>query len=147
MRVAIIDDCTTILVTTDLKLRKMGAILLWDTVEKFKDADSFLANLKNDVNTYDIIIVDHDLGVNQMRGYELISHIQKQGYRNKAVLFTSDDSLGMHVKMFFTWHVDYVVKDSGKKMSENHFSQLANAIVDARTSSIAKLQKNKQFTL
>ena len=136
MRIAIIDDNTTVLITTDVKLRKLGAIQLWDTVDKFKDADSFLEAFKEGgANDYGIIIVDHDLGRNQLKGYELISLVQKDGYKNRAVLFTADDSISMHLKMTFTGRVDYVIKSNGRD-GDDHFEQLADLIEEARDANV-----------
>lgn len=132
MNIAIIDDSMTILLTTEAKLKQAGVLQSWDKMYKFHNATSFLEELKKiGPNEFGIIIVDQDLGKDEPKGYELINTLQSAGYKNKAVLFTADDSVKMHMKMAFAHHVDYVVKESSES-----FKTLSKLIQEARDANI-----------
>lgn len=108
---AMVDDNSTVMDTNEAVLRKREGLLANDAVAKFKTADEFLADVeKNGINYYDIVLCDQDLGRTQMKGYEVITEIQKKGYVGKAVLLTADNSESMELRMDLTFDVEYVTK-------------------------------------
>lgn len=126
MKIALLDDNSTILLTTEAMMRKCGALKEWDQFLKYDNAEKFLEEFRGD-DEFGVIIIDHDLGDDQIKGYELISLVQSEGYKNKAILFTGDDSMRMNLKMAFAHHVDYVVKGN-----KEQFEILAKLIEEAR---------------
>ncbi len=132
MLIVIIDDNSTVLLTLEAKLKASKAIQDWDTLYKFRTADEFIKHFRfGKDNDYGIVICDHDLGPDQMKGYEVINLIQKEGYKNKAILFTADDSTALNIKMTFKRHVDYVVKSNERGENDSSFI-LSKLIAEAR---------------
>ncbi|MFA6396298.1 MAG: response regulator [Sulfurimonas sp.] len=133
MRSAIIDDNSTIGITVEAVLRKNGSIMAWDSMDKFKDAESFKkAYYEGGVNFYGAIICDHDLGLDQPNGYEIATVLRDSGYQGKLILLTGNDSSSMALRMGATQGVDYVVKNFASK-GKNAYDLLSSLLGEARS--------------
>jgi FixJ family two-component response regulator len=112
IKVAMIDDNTTVLMVTQAMLKKQGSIAAEDTFDKYQDPDLFLESIQNsDVNAYDAIIVDYDLGPGKPKGTEIVSRLQKEGFFGKAILLTGDDSIGTALRVKASGDIEFVLKN------------------------------------
>lgn len=127
-----IDDNPTVLAVNFAMLKKTNALTPDDQFDAYKNPTDFFAVTKeNNVNYYDVIIVDYDLGPDNMKGLEIISGMIKQGFTGKAVLLTGNDSAGLGMKMMMLPNIDYAIKNisTGEKST---IAILAKAIERAR---------------
>lgn len=132
MNIAIIDDNRTIGTTVEAVLRKNGSIMAWDNVDIFLRANEFTNACDNaEEGHYGVIICDHNLGINQPKGYEVVTLLRDSGFHGKIVLLTGDDSVSMGLKMRETDEVVYIVKNFTSK-TNNAYDLLSTVIGEAR---------------
>lgn len=132
MNIAIIDDNKTVGITIQAVLRKNGSIMAWDNVELFSAANEFINAFNNmEEGHYGVIICDHNLGINQPKGYDVVMLFRDSGFKGKIVLLTGDDSVSMGLKMKKTDEVVYIVKNFASK-TNNAYDLLSAVIGEAR---------------
>ena len=123
-----IDDNSTTLKLVEIKLKANGAIKEDDVFFKYTNAVSFFRDY--DAGKYfDLIIVDHDLGIGVTWGYEIIMILNSSGYTRKSVLFTSDETAELKSNVSHV-NAEYVSKRSSGDYDP--YERLAGLIEEVR---------------
>lgn len=132
MNIALIDDDSTIRKTVSAVLRSGGSVMSWDSISEFGSADDFFYSLnENGIDHFRVIVCDNDLGKDQPKGYDILTHLHNIGFTGMMILLTGDKSTSMALRMSHTFSVHYVVK-SFAKGENNAFDALSSLIGKAR---------------
>ena len=76
-------------------------------VDEFNSVEKFIKTIEN-VNIYDIIISDFNLGNRKMNGIEFFEKI-KDNFEGKMILLTGEGGFGVRKKTWFK-NIDYMEK-------------------------------------
>lgn len=132
MNIVLIDDNSTIGNVIEMVLKKSGSIMPWDSIDKFTRAEEFESAFnKKGIDTYGVVICDHDLGPDQPKGYDIMMGLKNGGYNGTLILLTGDDSSSMALRMEETAGIKYVVKNFSCK-DNNAYDRLSTLIAEAR---------------
>lgn len=128
IKIAMLDDNKTILSVNTMVLKKEEAIIDEDILHTYLTPEDFLAKINGEyINKYDIVIIDHNLGIDKIKGLNIIIRMKRNGFIGKAVLLTSNNSIEMSFKTGNLCDVDYIIKNE-----KNTLDLLINAINTTR---------------
>lgn len=132
MKIALIDDNTTVLAVNEALIKKSGILAAEDSIEKFTDTESFFEQYAQ--GKYGLVVCDHDLGTGKMKGADLLSLLRNMGSRETLALLTGDDSLSMSMRMKNELDIHYIVKN-GARNEAYAGETLMNVVSKAKESS------------
>lgn len=114
MNIAMIDDNPTVLMINEAMLKKEGAIQNGDVLDKFSSGAAFMEAVhEKGVEFYDVVVMDHDLGDKETRGFDVLVQLNKNGFKGKAVLLTADESMLIGLKTKLATDIEYLIKNQG----------------------------------
>lgn len=132
LKIGIIDDNKTVLMVTEIMLKKEKFVSENDVIEKFTDISSFCLDNQNDfIFNFDIIICDYDLGKDSISGLDFFKKLKGIGFNGQCILQTGDDSITMKTKMLLHPNIHYIVKNA-EKNNNNTIFQLGELINNYR---------------
>lgn len=130
MKIAIIDDNSTVLKVNQVILKKENFLTNIDEIKTYTTIDNFFEETKN-INLFDLIVCDYDLGRNSKNGLEFLKELQEKGFENTTVLLTGNDSEELKEIMELNKNIYYVIKNTNKDNTGTIY-QLGNIIKETR---------------
>lgn len=116
MKILVIEDELTQLYRYKQQLEINDGI----EVITFPNVEDFLAT-KSNINDFDLIISDYNLGKNHIDGMNFFKQIEKD-FKGKLILLTGEGNLQLKTKSFFSRKIHYLDKTIDViDEIENHF--------------------------
>lgn len=118
MKIAIIDDNSTVLKINQIMLKKEGFILEDDIIELYLTFSSFFNENSKKLNEYDVVVCDYDLGLESKNGLDILKELKLIGLKGAAVLLTSDNTMMLKAKVSLAQNINYISKDKNDAIAK-----------------------------
>lgn len=133
IHIAMVDDNNTVLMVNNAMLKRNALVSDGDVVDLFQTSTSFYEIIKvKGAEYYDIVVCDHDLRGEEIKGFDLLVKLQQNGYKGSCVLLTGEDKLIMKLKFKMGGkNITYILKDNNQG-KDGALSKLGLVISSAR---------------
>jgi len=112
IRIAIIDDNSTVLLITETLLKSNGFVKNTDEIITYLNVDFPDEEMLMIINNTDIVICDNDLGEGHLQGFDFLKRLSYFNYRGLMILMTGDESYNMRAKLEGQKNIHYVIKNN-----------------------------------